>query len=44
MRDINTYVLRRFRQHLRGRSQRGWQFPTEETAYTYFARQGLVRL
>jgi len=44
MRDLNTYVLRRFTQHLKRRSQRGWQFPTEEAAYTYFARLGLVRL
>ena len=44
MRNINTYVLRRFTQHLKRRSQRGWHFPSEETAYAYFARLGLVTL
>jgi hypothetical protein len=44
MREINTYVLSRFVQHLKRRSQRGWRFPTEDTAYYYFARLGLIRL
>jgi RNA-directed DNA polymerase len=44
LRDINAYVHRRFIQHMRRRSQRGWQLPTEETTYTYFAQLGLIRL
>lgn len=44
MRDLNAYVLSRFVQHLKRRSQRGWRLPTEETAYAYFAHLGLVRL
>jgi len=44
MRNINAYVLSRLTQHLQRRSQRAWTFPTDESAYTYFARMGLVRL
>lgn len=44
LRDINAYVLSRLAQHLKRRSQRGWNPPTEESTYHYFARLGLVRL
>ena len=44
MRDINAYVLRRLAQHLKRRSQRGWQAPLDESQYSYFARMGLLTL
>jgi len=44
LRDINAYVLSRLAQHLKRRSQRGWQFPTDESHYHYFARLGLLTL
>ena len=44
MRNINAYVLKRLHQHLKRRSQRGWNPPTDESDYHYFARLGLIRL
>jgi RNA-directed DNA polymerase len=44
MRDINAYVLRRLAQHLKRRSQRGWQAPADQSHYRYFARMGLLTL
>ena len=44
MRDINAYVLRRLAQHLKRRSQRGWNAPLDESQYHYFARMGLLTL
>jgi RNA-directed DNA polymerase len=44
MRDINAYVSRRLAQHLKRRSQRGWQIPKEVRQSDYFARLGLVSL
>jgi RNA-directed DNA polymerase len=44
LRDINAYVLSRLAQHLKRRSQRGWQPPTDESPYHYFARLGLATL
>ena len=44
MRDINAYVLRRLAQHLKRRSQRGWNAPLDESHYHYFARLGLLTL
>jgi RNA-directed DNA polymerase len=44
MRNINTYVLKRLHQHLRRRSQRGWNPPEDQSDYRYFAHLGLVRL
>jgi RNA-directed DNA polymerase len=44
MRNINAYVLKRLHQHLKRRSQRGWNTPTDESDYHYFARLGLIRL
>jgi RNA-directed DNA polymerase len=44
MRDINAYVSRRLAQHLKRRSQRGWQIPKEVRPSDYFARLGLVSL
>ena len=44
LRDINAYVLRRLAQHLKRRSQRGWQAPADQSDYHYFARMGLLTL
>ncbi len=44
MRDINAYVLCRLAQHLKRRSQRGWNAPENESQYHYFARMGLLTL
>ena len=44
MRNINAYVLKRLHQHLKRRSQRGWNPPADESDYHYFARLGLIRL
>jgi RNA-directed DNA polymerase len=44
MRNINTYVLKRLHQHLKRRSQRGWNPPEDQSDYRYFAHLGLIRL
>ena len=43
-RAINRYVWQRFETHVNRRSQRRFHLPEDQTYYTYFARQGLVRL
>ena len=43
-RDLNSYVREKLTKHLQRRSQRAWKPPSDQSAYAYLNRMGLIQL
>ena len=42
--EIDAYIRKRLEQHLKRRSQRGFEFPEDRTIFQYLEEQGLIAL